>query len=181
MIVGGIYQGDVHFRNFEASIPYKQDDMTWCVSHAKPIPRWQNLLYIANLSTVAIVVVLIMIVVWVVYLLHAFEDVPPDWFFCAFLSLQTITTFPTMFRSKRFRTKMLFGLMLLIAYWTTQLFSVHIILILGVVRYEIQIDTVDGIIEENFHLAGNPSVIDRFKMEHTMVKLIEISNIVFNY
>lgn len=171
MIVGGICPGDVNFGEFEFSKPYKQDDMTWCVSHAKTIPQWLNLLYIADLISITIFVILVLILICVVYLLHAFEDLPRDLIFCAFLCLQLITTFPTMFRAERAPLKFIFTLFLLIGSWVSLIFGAHVVVFLGRELHEHQTATLDDIVEQNFHLAGNPNVIDHFQMKH-MVSVI---------
>lgn len=174
MIVGGICPSDVNFgKMFEVSTTYKQDDMTWCVSHAKPIPRWMNIFYMADLRTFIISEIIILAVIGVYYLLYAFENPPRDLFYCAILVLQTVTTFPTMFRSDRITTKLLFALTLLITFWLTEIFGAYIIVFLGEVRYETQIATVNELFEGNFRLAGNPHVIDHFRMK-IMVRLLRV-------
>lgn len=167
MIVGGIPgAADVNFGKFEISTPYQQDDMTWCVSHAKPIPQWMNLLYITDFETIGIALVFVLFIICTVYLFHAFEDEPRDLIFCAFLCLQIITTFPTMFRSDRITFKFIFALYILIGFWFSQIFGAHIVVFLGRELFETQIATIDDIVNENFHLAGNPNVIDHFKVKH---------------
>lgn len=179
LIVGGICPGDVNFGQFEISTPYKQDDMTWCVSHAKSIPQWQNLLHITDVPTIAILVVLVLCIISNVYLLQAFEDSPRDLIFCSFLCLQLITTFPTMFRSDRFSFKFYFIYMLLIGFWGTQIFGAYVVVFLGAELHEPQIATIQDIVEGNFHLAGNPNVIDHFKVKN-MVGSIGMSLCLFN-
>lgn len=175
MIIGGLCPGDVNFERFEASAPYKQDDITWCVSHAKPIPRWLNLLYIADFATVALAAVVVLIVIALVYLLYGFEDQPCDLIFCTILSLQTITQFPTMFRADIYLNKFLFVMMLLIGFWLSTIFGAYVIVFMGQDLYEVQIATIQDIVEENYHLAGNPNVIDHFRVKN-MVRFIEISS-----
>lgn len=172
MIVGGICPGDVNFGQFEISTPYKQDDMTWCVSHAKPIPQWMNLLYISDLPSIVIFVIAVLILICAVYLLYAYEHPPRDLYFCALLCLQLITTFPTMFRSERVPFKFLFIFMLLIGSWVSLIFGAHVVVFLGRELHEPQIATLQEIVEENFHLAGNPNVIDHFRVKYMVGVLL---------
>lgn len=182
MIIGGICPADVNFgKLFEPSSPYKQDDVTWCVSHAKPMPRWMNLFFIADFWTIVCAAIIVVVVVGIFYLLYAFEDVPRDLLYCAVLTLQTITTFPTMFRSNRFGFKMLFTLALLMTFWITQILSAHICVFLSQVRYKPQITAIDEIVEENFNLAGNPSVTNHFRFKSRVSSFEIIHAVSFNF
>lgn len=154
------------------SAPYNQDDITWCVSHAKAIPRWMNLFFLADLPTVLIAVAIIIIVIALIYMFLAFEDQPIrfDLIYCTILFFQIITQFPTMFQSNRYSTRFLFTMMLMLGFWMSTIFGVLFIVLLGRDLYEVQIDTIEDIVRENYQLAGNPNVIDHFKVK-TMVRL----------
>lgn len=142
--------------------------MTWCVSHAKPIPQWQNILYIADIESVAAFAAVVVLALCNLYLLYAFEEKPRDLIYCALLSIQTITTFPTMFRSKRTSIQFVFGILILIAFWLSTIFAAYIIVLLGCVRYETQIATLQDIVEKDFHLAGDQCIIDHFKVKNVV-------------
>lgn len=175
LIVGGISPGDVNFEKFEASAPYQQDDITWCVSYARLIPRWMNLLYIADFLTIFIAIGGVAIIIALVYLLYAFEDRPADLIFCIILCYQTITQFPTMSYLKRTSNKFLFSMMLLLGFWLSTIFGAYVIVFMGQDLYATQIATIHDIIEENYRLAGNPNVLDHFKVKN-VVRIVLLSS-----
>lgn len=169
MIIGGICTGDLNFEKFEMSAPYNQDDITWCVRHAQPIPRWMNLLYITDFPTIVLAAVLVGIVIVLTYLLQGFESQPFDLILCAILFLQSITQFPTMFRADLYMNRFLFTLMLIICMWLSTIFGAYVIVFMGKDLYEEQVATVQDIVEGSYQLAGNPNVIDHFRVK-TMVR-----------
>lgn len=168
MIVGGICPGDVNFERFEASAPYTQDEITWCVSHAKPLPRWMNLLYIFDIPTIIIGAVIVVNVVVLTYLLHGFEERPFDLIICIILAISTITQFPTLFRADRYMNKFLFTMMLILGLWLSTIFGAYVIVFMSQDLYATQIATIQDIANAKYQLAGNPIVIDHYKVK-TMV------------
>lgn len=47
-MVGGLYENPISRRHVHSSIPYFQDDITWCVSKAGFAPTWMNVFVIFN-------------------------------------------------------------------------------------------------------------------------------------
>jgi hypothetical protein len=46
--VGGLYENPISRRLVSSSIPYYQDDITWCVAKAGLAPSWLNVFIIFN-------------------------------------------------------------------------------------------------------------------------------------
>lgn len=48
LMVGGMYENPISRKLVSSSIPYYQDDITWCVSKAGLAPTWLNVFIIFN-------------------------------------------------------------------------------------------------------------------------------------
>jgi hypothetical protein len=46
--VGGLYENPISRKLVSSSIPYYQDDITWCVAKAGLAPTWLNVFIIFN-------------------------------------------------------------------------------------------------------------------------------------
>lgn len=168
MIVGNIQVDRYNSTVFEPSIPYLQDDLTWCVSRAKPIPSWQNAYHIADAQTIILGATMYTMVIFIGYLIYAFEQHPRDLIYCAILSVQTLTTFPTMFNAKKFTLRFFYGLCLVIAFWLTQILNAYLIAFASDILYEHQIATVREIVDNQFRLAGDPIVLGHLKVKNVV-------------
>jgi hypothetical protein len=48
VMVGGLYENQISRKLLSSSIPYYQDDITWCVAKAGLAPKWMNVFVIFN-------------------------------------------------------------------------------------------------------------------------------------
>lgn len=48
LVVGGLYENHISRRLVSSSIPYYQDDITWCTHKARLAPTWLNVFIIFN-------------------------------------------------------------------------------------------------------------------------------------
>lgn len=93
MITGGLSMDAIIPSMFVQSSFYMEDEITWCVRHAKPIAEWQRLFNIVrDYETYIIGSILIFLVVTGVYLLSTFERRPYDFFEAANRSTQALTS-----------------------------------------------------------------------------------------
>lgn len=67
-----------------------QDDITWCVSRAKAIPRCQNAFRIADMTTYIVGIIAFTLVIICTYLLTTFEKKPIDLVESVIVSMQVL-------------------------------------------------------------------------------------------
>lgn len=48
VMIGGLYENQVSRKILSSSIPFYQDDITWCVAKAGLAPKWMNVFIIFN-------------------------------------------------------------------------------------------------------------------------------------
>lgn len=167
MIIGGVRPGYfLKLTNFVLSVPYMQDDLTWCVSHAKAIPRWKNIYYIPQDATIYTWGALMYIMTIIgAFLLTTFEEKPLDFWYCAILSTQTVVGFSSTFKPKGSLMRFHYGQFLIIPFWLTQIFSAFLIIFLPRILYENQINTVETIARNGFRLAGDSNVLNHLNIK----------------
>lgn len=176
LIIGGVRpEYFTYSTKFVASAPYLQDDLTWCVSQSKAISRWKNIFYIPkDFLTYFWGVTMYIATIFGTFLLTTFEEKPLDIFYCAILSVQTLTGFTSQFSPKLTVTRFHFGQFLIIPFWLNQIFNGFLITYLHLILYEDQIKTLDEISRNNFHLAGDHLVFEHLEVKNMVRDLVMI-------
>lgn len=157
MIVGGFCSDHFNSTKFIASAPYLLDDLTWCVSRAKPKPRWKNLFYIIkDAQTFTFGVVLFIWTTFAGYLLTTFEEKPLDLIYSFLLTSQTMASLPMNYRPMGSLIRIHYAQFLIFPYWLTQIYCAFSFIFVTRVIYDNQINTIDEIASNTFDLAGDP-------------------------
>lgn len=181
MIIGGIRpEYFLNSTKFVASAPYMQDDLTWCVSHARAIPRWKNIYYIPkDIATYTWGATMYIMTIFVAFLLTTFEEKPLDLWYCAILSVQTVIGFTSTFKPKGTLMRLHYGQFLIIPFWLTQIFSAYLITFASQILYENQIDTIESIVNNEFRLAGDSHVFNHLSIRSKVSRIFNFRFIQF--
>lgn len=169
LIIGGIHSDRIKSTAFEASNPYIQDDLTWCVSRAKEIPRWMNVFYIPkDAQTYLSGIILLLLTLFAAYFLTTFEEKPLDFLYCIILTVQTIIAFPSIFNPKGLLLRLHYALFLIIPFWLTQIYSAYLFTFISQVLFEHQIATRSEIADQRFRLTGDLNIIDHIRVKNAV-------------
>ena len=144
-MIGGLYENEVSRKLLSASIPYHQDDLTWCITKAGFAPTWLNVFVIFNKFTwlaIAFSMVITSITLWIFVLKENKYKENLVWASLVTLSLSTFQYghyWPKKFYIKIFMATLIFyGLHINTAYHS------YLISVLTRPRYETQISTVES-------------------------------------
>lgn len=169
IVIGGLHAESFNSTKFIASAPYLQDDITWCVSRAKEIPRWKNLYYITeDVETYTWGAIMYILTIICAFFLTTFEEKPLDFFHCVILSVQTVTALTSTFQPKGILMRFHYCQFLIIPFWLTQIFSAFLITFAPRILYEIQIDSFEDITRSHFRLAGDAHVFDHLTFKNVV-------------
>lgn len=142
-----------------ASAPYLQDDITWCVSRAKPRSQWFNLFHmVKDIETYVIGSFLLVCTIFVSYLMLAFEEnthLQYDLFHLTVVILQTVCALTAAFKPRTTVIRIYYAIFLIVPFWLTQIYSAFLVNYMSHVIHVHQISTVHEIASKNFHLAGD--------------------------
>lgn len=190
-MVGGLYENPISRRHVHSSIPYFQDDITWCVSKAGFAPTWMNVFVIFNcksslrkayykslnhhfffhqlVTTWIGLVVTLFISSFFLFKFVRHEGNYHENYVWSFLIVMTISTsqyghyWPTKVGIKLFLASIFFfGLHINTAYHS------YLINVLTNPRYENQIDTVEEAIDAGLIFEVGENTVDFFRKEDTV-------------
>lgn len=155
-MIGGQNEHSSFAEIFSATQPYFfKDDLTWCVRHAKAIPAWNNLYYIASWDIIVIGLIAVCIGVIFIYSMAASEKHPVDIWTVITSSLQMIILFPADLFPKRMIARFFFAWYLITTLLMTTTFLAFYYNFIMRTLYETQINTFDRIVSNDLMLGGD--------------------------
>ncbi|KAG5670574.1 hypothetical protein PVAND_000827 [Polypedilum vanderplanki] len=144
VMIGGLYETQISRQLLSASIPYYQDDITWCVAPAGLAPKWLNVFIIFNFTTWIGLILTILITSIFLYYFVKYEGKYHENYTWSFLIMFSLSTSqyahynPIKSGIKIFLASFFFfGLHISTAYHS------YLINVLTNPRYTKQIDSVD--------------------------------------
>ncbi|XP_035780489.1 uncharacterized protein LOC118460354 [Anopheles albimanus] len=163
LMIGGLYENPISRRLLSATIPYYQDDLTWCVATARHAPKWLNVFIIFNVWTWLIAIFIIFAAGALLYRFNYVEQlyqVNFTWMLLQSLafSLSVYAHYWPRRVSIRF---FLIGYMFYGLHWNAAYHS-FLISVLTRPRYEVQIASVDQAIASEFGFAGPENALVHF-------------------
>lgn len=140
-----------------------QDEIVWCVPRAKPISKWQVIIYLTQDNATWICGwVSLFFAVTFAYILLTFEPRPLDFIESGVLVAQAILV-GNRIKPKRTLFKIMVIYFMFVVLFLATIFNAFLINYLtGNKRYE-QISSFDDLESENFHFAAQPSVLKFLK------------------
>lgn len=164
------------YRVFATTTAYMQNDRTWCVSLAKPIPVWLNLWMIASEPIWCLALVTVYLEGFVVFLLMRYEHghagfMKKDFHYCLLMmAASSFTGMPHMtYRPKSKHLGFFICVMLMTGILISIAWNCFLIKVLTQPKFTEQISTISGIIEKDFRLIGLHNGKDLMLMQPTKV------------
>ncbi|XP_058056145.1 uncharacterized protein LOC131207544 [Anopheles bellator] len=163
LMIGGLYENPISRKLLSATIPYYQDDLTWCVPTARHAPKWLNVFIIFNIWTWLIAIFIIFAAAALLYRFNYVEGLYHENF--TWMLLQSLAFSLSVYAhywprrvSIRF---FLIGYMFYGLHWNAAYHS-FLISVLTRPRFEAQIATVEQAIGTGFGFAGAENTLAHF-------------------
>lgn len=139
-----------------------QNERTWCVSRAKPIPVWLNMWRITTKPIWCMALVTIYLEGLVLYLLMQYERghtgyMKKDYHYCVLMmAMSAFAGMPHItYRPKSKRMSLFFGLMLITGILISTAWNCFLIKVLTSPIYNAQISTISELMEHDYRLVGS--------------------------
>ncbi|KFB38749.1 hypothetical protein ZHAS_00006149 [Anopheles sinensis] len=163
LMIGGLYENPISRKLLSATIPYYQDDLTWCVPTARHAPKWLNVFIIFNIWTWLIAIFIIFAAAALIYRFNYVEGLYRENYTWVLLqSLAFSLSVYAHYWPRRVSIRFfLIGYMFYGLHWNAAYHS-FLISVLTRPRYEMQIATVEQAIEAGFRFSGAESTLPHF-------------------
>jgi hypothetical protein len=164
IMIGGLYENTISRNLLSVTIPYYQDDLTWCVPKAKLAPTWMNVFVIFSLTTWMAAILTQNITGTILYFLAKVENVYKENIFWAMLqSLNLSLGQCAHYSPRKIYTKcFLVGLFVYGIHFNAA-YNSFLISVLTRPRYQPQVLSVEQAVAGQFHFVGADNVLSRLK------------------
>ncbi|KXJ82458.1 hypothetical protein RP20_CCG013679 [Aedes albopictus] len=155
IMIGGLYENPISRKLLSTTIPYYQDDMTWCVPPARLAPKWPNVFIIFNIWIWMLAIGIIFVCAGIIAGFNTFEQGYPEnytWMLVQSLALSlglSATYWPQRLSIRLFLLVYMFYGM----HWDVAHHS-FLITVMTRPRFEKQISTAEAAIERSFKFLG---------------------------
>lgn len=163
-------------QHYALSIPYIQDDVTWCVSAAKALPVFLNIYRNCDYIIWCLFIISIIVDGYILYMLSRNDDESKHknqniYFMVLLVAIPAVVGIGmnSKFIPKKFTFRTFYGCLLFcgvvgMIFWC----SVSLTRALYIYR-EIQVDRVDQLIERNYELASSPATFSKIFMQQKVI------------
>lgn len=156
--------------DFSSSVPYYRDDITWCVSRAKPIPVFFNIWQLLRKEIWILLFALGYVHGSVIYILMKHDKnyncLRRDFHYTVLLvSLPAIIGYNQAYQPKASFIRIIYISMLLFGIIQLATFNSYLLKVLTFPIHHVQITTVNEIIENNYELVGGKLSLHRLLMQ----------------
>lgn len=171
------------YRVFATTSAYMQNDRTWCVSLAKPIPVWLNMWQIASEPIWCLAFITVYLEGLILYLLMRYERghagyMKKDFHYCV-LMIATVafSGMPHMtYHPKSKRMSLFVGLILMTGILISTAWNCFLVKVLTSPKYNAQVSIVAELVEKDFHFVGLHNGKDLMLMQPAKVRFYGIQH-----
>ncbi|XP_039445899.1 uncharacterized protein LOC120425434 [Culex pipiens pallens] len=173
LMIGGLYENPISRRLLSSSIPYFQDDLTWCVPTARHAPKWLNVFIIFNVWIWLVAIIIIFVAAAIIYCLnHVEHRYPENYTWMLLQSLAFSLSVYAHYWPQRFSIRFfLVGYMIYGLHWSAAYHS-FLISVLTRPRFEPQISTVEAAMANKFQFAGPENTLVHFDKPDSVSRFI---------
>lgn len=157
------------------SIPYIQDDQTWCVATARPQDLWKNIFSIYTIGTWLTLVAAIFFNAFIIYLLIRVENKNESYVWTLMIGMASALGQYATYEPQRISVRMMMVFLFMYGIVMSSSFNSFLIGILTRPRFKQQINSLELAIKHDLkftggevalsHYLGNDEVIERSKSE----------------
>ncbi|CAG9806298.1 unnamed protein product [Chironomus riparius] len=150
LMIGGLFENQISRNLLSSSIPYYQDDITWCVSKAGLQPKWLNVFIIFNYKTWIALILTLFITSAVLFIFVRIEGNYRENYAWAFLIMFSVSTGQyAHYQPIRFGLKIFFVGFFFFGLHISTAYHSYLINVLTNPRYLTQIDSLTDAMKTN--------------------------------
>lgn len=144
------------------SIPYIQDDQTWCVAIARPQDLWQNIFSIYTVATWFTLIAAIFFNAFIIYLLIRVENRHESYVWTLMIGMASALGQYATYEPQRISVRTMMVFLFMYGIVMSSSFNSFLISILTRPRFKQQTDTLELAIENDFTFAGGEVALSHY-------------------
>lgn len=151
------------------SIPYIQDDQTWCVAVARPQELWRNIFGIYTVATWFLLIGVIFFIAFVIYLFIGIENRVESYVWTLMIGMAASIGQYACYEPQRASIRVMMVFCFLYGLVMSSSFNSFLISILTQPRYKQQIDNVELALHKGMHFAGGEVALSHYPSSESVI------------
>ncbi|XP_055585200.1 uncharacterized protein LOC129738048 [Uranotaenia lowii] len=181
IMIGGLFENPVSRKVVSSSIPYYQDDLTWCVPPAQIAPKWLNVFIIFNIWIWLVSIGIVMFSALLIYWLNFFEDLPyQNYTWTVVQSLAISLSVYAHYWPQKVSTQTFLLIYMFYGLHFGVFYHSFLLSVMTRPRFERQISTAEAALESGFDFAGAENTLVYFDKPGVSRKIAPIYQICKN-
>lgn len=152
LVIGGQNRHSLQSNRFVESNAYFQDDLTWCVKHAKLHDEWDSFFKTVKPYMFWFIFGTSLATIWIIYFFAAYEKPTLDIWLSMLLFSASVGQQSFNYRPERSSMRVFYALLLHSSFFLVSFFVAFIFKTMTQINYGAQISSLDEITKENFRL-----------------------------
>lgn len=144
------------------SIPYIQDDQTWCVATARPQDLWQNIFSIYTVGTWLTLVAVIFFNAFIIYLLIRVENKNESYVWTLLIGMASALGQYASYEPQRISIRVMMIFLFMYGIVMSSSFNSFLIGILTRPRFKLQVDSLSLAIKYDFKFVGGELALSHY-------------------
>lgn len=154
---------DSNTRKFlSSSIPYYQDDQTWCVANAKPEELWRNIFNLFSTMIWGLIILIVFLMASMLYFFIKIDDRSENFMWMLLASLSVTMGLTTVYDPKSTNVRLIFFIFLFYGLLFSSLFNSFLVGVLTNPRQKEQISNLYQAAEANLEFNGGTVTLEHF-------------------
>lgn len=161
-MIGGMDEDSNTRRLLSSSIPYYQDDETWCVAVAKPEELWKGIFKLFPVRFWAGIIGIIYLFAAILYILSGIDDRHENFHWTFLASLSLTLGLATVYEPQRSNVRFMFFFFLFYGLIFSSFFHSFLVNVLSNPVRKAQVTSVQMAIDERYRFAGGTLPVSHF-------------------
>lgn len=173
-MIGGMDE-DANTRKFlSSSIPYYQDDQTWCVANAKPQELWRNIFNLFSAMIWGLIILIVFLMASMLYFFIKLDDRSENFMWMVMASLSVTMGLTSVYDPRSTNARMIFFIFLFYGLLFSSLFNSFLVGVLTNPRQKTQISNLYQAVEANLRFEGGTVALEHFTTKDEVKPLLYI-------
>ncbi|XP_059611138.1 uncharacterized protein LOC132258050 [Phlebotomus argentipes] len=163
IMIGGLTENSISRKMLSTSIPYFQDDITFCVGKAALAPHWMNVFAIFNLSIWLFTIVSLYVTGYLLRTFSRMDTAETGNIIWALLQTLAVTLYTYgSYNPRRFFARIYFCCLMIYGLHFNTAYASFLITVLTRPRYEVQVSSLPMAVAESYHFVGSENSLNYF-------------------
>ncbi len=161
-MIGGMDEDSNTRKYLSSSIPYYQDDQTWCVSNAKPEELWRNIFNLFSNLVWGTIIIIVFLMATMLYFFIKMDNKSESFMWMLLASLSVTMGLTTVYDPRNTKARMIFFIFLFYGLLFSTLFNSFLVGVLTNPRQKEQISNLYQAVSSDLQFNGGTVALEHF-------------------